>query len=297
MRILLTGKNGQLGFELSRSLAPLGDIRAVDIAECNLADEQSIRRLVQDLRPTIIVNPAAFTAVDKAENDSGAARAINADAPGILGEEAAKIGAWVVHYSTDYVFDGRQRDAYRENDQANPLNIYGRTKYDGELALACANPKHLILRTSWVVGAHGNNFAKTVLRLAAERDTLSIVADQSGSPTSASLLADVTAHIVRQYQREGSQSFPYGTYHLAAAGETNWFEYARFVLTRAIDAGRSLKIQPADIQPITTDEYPTAARRPANSRLDTSLLRETFGLQLPHWQLGVDHILQQVLHD
>ena len=297
MRILLTGKNGQLGFELSRSLAPLGDIRAVDIAECNLADEQSIRRLVQDLRPTIIVNPAAFTAVDKAENDSGAARAINADAPGILGEEAAKIGAWVVHYSTDYVFDGRQRDAYRENDQANPLNIYGRTKYDGELALACANPRHLILRTSWVVGAHGNNFAKTVLRLAAERDTLSIVADQSGSPTSASLLADVTAHIVRQYQREGSQGFPYGTYHLAAAGETNWFEYARFVLTRAIDAGRSLKIQPADIRPITTDEYPTAARRPANSRLDTSLLRETFGLQLPHWQLGVDHILQQVLHD
>jgi len=297
MRILLTGKNGQLGFELSRSLAPLGDIRAVDIAECNLADEQSIRRLVQDLRPTIIVNPAAFTAVDKAENDSGAARAINADAPGILGEEAAKIGAWVVHYSTDYVFDGKQRDAYREKDQANPLNIYGRTKYDGELALACANPRHLILRTSWVVGVHGNNFAKTVLRLAAERDTLSIVADQSGSPTSASLLADVTAHIVRQYQREGSQSFPYGTYHLAAAGETNWFEYARFVLTRAINAGRSLRIQPADIQPITTDEYPTAARRPANSLLDTSLLRETFGLQLPHWQLGVDHILQQVLHD
>ncbi len=297
MRILLTGKNGQLGFELSRSLAPLGDIRAVDIAECNLADEQSIRRLVQDLRPTIIVNPAAFTAVDKAENDSGAARAINADAPGILGEEAAKIGAWVVHYSTDYVFDGRQRGAYREKDQANPLNIYGRTKYDGELALACANPRHLILRTSWVVGVHGNNFAKTVLRLAAERDTLSIVADQSGSPTSASLLADVTAHIVRQYQREGSQSFPYGTYHLAAAGETNWFEYARFVLTRAINAGRSLRIQPADIQPIATDEYPTAARRPANSLLDTSLLRETFGLQLPHWQLGVDHILQQVLHD
>ncbi|HOL65749.1 MAG TPA: dTDP-4-dehydrorhamnose reductase [Accumulibacter sp.] len=297
MRILLTGKNGQLGFELTRTLAPLGDIFAVDVAECNLADEQSIRRLVHDLQPAVIVNAAAYTAVDKAESESAVARAINAEAPGILGSEAAKIGALLIHYSTDYIFDGNKPEPYRENDQPNPQNTYGSTKFAGELALASANPHHLILRTSWVVGVHGSNFAKTVLRLAAERDTLSIVADQIGAPTSASLLADVSAHLVRQYQREGSKGYPFGTYHVTAAGETSWYDYARFVLTRAIDSGKNIKVQPADIKPISTREYLAAAKRPANSRLDTTLFRETFGLLLPNWQLGLDHILQQVLHN
>lgn len=294
MKILLTGKNGQVGFELQRALAPLGEIHAVDLAECNLADEQSIRQLVQRIRPDVIINPAAYTAVDKAESEPALARAINTDAPRILGEEAEKLGAWVVHYSTDYVFDGNKQGAYKEEDATNPQSVYGLTKRDGELALSKANPRHLILRTSWVVGAHGGNFAKTMLRLAADRDSLNVVADQFGAPTSAALLADISAQLVRQQRREGSENFPYGTYHLVAGGETNWCDYARHVISRAIKGGLSIKAHPESIKPIGTADYPTPAKRPANSRLDTSRFRETFGLELPHWQSGLDHLLQQI---
>ena len=297
MKILLTGKQGQVGFELQRALAPVGDVVAVDYAECDLADPAAIRELIQSCSPDLIVNPAAYTAVDKAESEPDLAHAINAVAPGVFGEEAAKRGAWVVHYSTDYVFDGGKAGAYTEDDATNPKSVYGRTKRDGEIALQRSGARHLIFRTSWVVGAHGGNFAKTILRLAGERDSLSVVADQSGAPTSAALLADVTAQLVRQHQREGSAAFPFGLYHLAAGGETTWCDYARFVVSEALVAGKSLKLLPDAIRAISTSEYHLPAKRPANSRLDTSKLRSTFGLELPDWHRGVRHILQHILRE
>jgi dTDP-4-dehydrorhamnose reductase len=295
MKILLTGKNGQVGFELQRSLAPLGAIHAVDVDECNLADEQAIRQLVQSVRPDVIVNPAAYTAVDKAELEPGLAQAINARAPGVLGEEAQKIGALVVHFSTDYVFDGTKQGAYCENDSTNPQSVYGQTKRDGELALQASCARHLVLRTSWVVGAHGGNFAKTMLRLAADRDCLNVVADQFGAPTSAALLADVAAHLIREHRHQSGAEFPYGTYHVVARGETNWCDYARYVIGEALKAGKVLKATPERISPIPTAQYPTPAKRPENSRLDTQRFHQTFGLELPHWQDGLNHILKQIL--
>lgn len=295
MKILLTGKNGQVGFELRRSLAPLGEIVAVDHADCDLSNPEAIRCLVHRTRPNIIVNPAAYTAVDKAEAEPNLAAAVNTTAPGVLAEEAARLGALLVHYSTDYVFDGALPGAYRETDATNPQSVYGRTKRDGEVATRNANARHLILRTSWVVGAHGGNFAKTVLKLAAERDSLNVVADQWGAPTSAALLADITAHLIRQHHN-APNAFPYGTYHCTASGETNWCDYARFVISEAIRAGRPMKVTPEAVRAITTEEYPTPARRPANSRLDTSCLKITFGLELPQWQTGLDHVLQQILN-
>lgn len=294
MKILLTGKNGQVGFELQRSLAPLGEIVAVDHADCDLSNPEAIRSLVRQTRPDIIINPAAYTAVDRAEAEPELAAAVNATAPGILAEEAARLGALLVHYSTDYVFDGAMAGAYRETDATNPQSVYGRTKRDGEVAVRHANAHHLILRTSWVVGAHGGNFAKTMLKLAAERDSLNVVADQWGAPTSAALLADITAHLVRQYHN-APEAFPYGTYHCVAGGETNWCDYARFVIGEAIRTGRAMKVTPEAVRAITTADYPTPACRPANSRLDTNSLKTTFGLELPHWQVGLGHVLQQIL--
>jgi len=295
MRILLTGKHGQVGFELQRALAPLGEVCAVDHAGCDFVNASALRELVRSIKPDLIVNSAAYTAVDKAESETGLAHAINAVAPGVLGEEAEKLGAWVVHYSTDYVFDGTKPGAYTEQDLTNPLSIYGQTKRDGESALQASGVRHLIFRTSWVVGAHGNNFTKTILRLALERESLNVVADQYGAPTSAALLADVTAQLVRQRQREGDEHFPFGLYHLVADGETTWCDYARFVVSEALAAGRPLKLSPDSIRPIPSSEYATSAKRPANSRLDSAKLRRTFGLELPNWQSGVEHILQQIL--
>ncbi|MDF0668367.1 MAG: dTDP-4-dehydrorhamnose reductase [Nitrospira sp.] len=297
MRILLTGKQGQVGFELQRALAPLGEIVAVGYAECDLSDASAISGLVRSVKPGLVINPGAYTAVDKAEAEPELAHAVNTVAPGVLGEEAAKLGAWVVHYSTDYVFDGTKLGAYTEEDLTNPLNVYGRTKRDGEIALEATGARHLILRTSWVVGAQGKNFAKTILRLARERESLNVVADQYGVPTSAALLADVTAQLVRQRQREGAENFPFGLYHLVPGGETNWCEYARVVLSEAKALGKSLKLSPDSICAIASSEYFTAAKRPTNSRLDTTKLRRCFGLELPEWQSGVRHILQQILTD
>lgn len=295
MKILLTGRNGQVGFELQRALAPLGQVHAIDSGDCNLADADALRALVRKLQPQVIVNPAAYTAVDRAESDVQQAMAVNAVAPGVLGEEAERLGASVIHYSTDYVFDGSKAAPYVESDATAPLGAYGQSKLDGERALAQSTARHLILRTSWVVGAHGANFAKTMLRLAAERDELRVVSDQLGAPTSAALIADVTAHLVRQLQRPASGPFPYGLYHATAGGETNWCEYARFVIGYALRTGHVLRVTPNDVHPIRSDEYPTAARRPSNSRLDTTLFRSTFGLELPHWQEGLGHVLQQIL--
>ncbi|MDE2599481.1 MAG: dTDP-4-dehydrorhamnose reductase [Rhodocyclaceae bacterium] len=293
-RILLIGKNGQLGWELQRSLASLGELVALGSAECNLADADAIRATIREVRPRLIVNAAAYTAVDRAESEVEQAMAVNARAPGVIGEEAARIGAWVIHYSTDYVFDGKAEQPYAETDATNPLNVYGRSKLAGEQALQAVLERHLILRTSWVLGAHGGNFARTVLRLAAERSSLNVVADQWGSPTSAALLADSTAQLVRQANMEGEGNFPFGLYHLTAAGETNWCDYARFVVAAAEIAGKHLRLGPSDIMPIPSAEYPLPAARPANSRLNTEKFRTTFGLPLPHWEDGVRQVLMQV---
>jgi dTDP-4-dehydrorhamnose reductase len=295
MKILLTGRDGQVGFELARALAPLGEVVAVGRADCDLGDADALRALVRRVAPDVIVNPAAYTAVDKAEAERDLAFAVNARAPGLLGEEAARIGALVVHYSTDYVFDGAGFKPYTEDDAPAPQSVYGSSKLAGERALAEACPHHLILRTSWVLGAHGGNFAKTMLRLAAEREQLTVVNDQFGAPTSATLLADLTAHLVRQYARDGAHAFPFGTYHVTAAGDTSWYDYARFVLGAARTAGRELRAGPDDVLPVPTAGYPTAAKRPANSRLDTGRFRRTFDLRLPPWQEGVTQVLQQLL--
>ena len=295
MRILLTGKQGQVGFELQRALAPLGEVCAVDQPECDLANVSAIRALVRAYNPDLIVNSAAYTAVDKAESEPELAHAINAVAPGVLGEEAAKRDAWVVHYSTDYVFDGTKLGAYTEEDLTNPQSVYGRTKRDGEIALQASGVRHLIFRTSWVVGVQGSNFAKNILRLGAERESLNVVADQHGAPTSAALLADVTAQLVRQRQREGDKNFPFGLYHLVASGETNWCDYARFAVSGALALGKSLKLSPDSIRAIASSEYPLPAKRPANSRLDTKKLRSRFEIELPDWQSGIRHILQQIV--
>ncbi len=295
MRILLTGKHGQVGFELQRALAPLGEVHAVGHAECDLADASALCKVVRSVKPDLIVNSAAYTAVDKAESEPELAHAVNAVAPGVLGEEAAKQGAWVVHYSTDYVFDGTKPSAYTEGDLTNPLSVYGQTKRDGEVTLQESGARYLMLRTSWVVGAQGSNFAKTILRLARERESLNVVADQYGAPTSAALLADVTAHLIQRRQRDGDEQFSYGLYHLAAGGETTWCEYARFVVSEAKVVDTPLKLSPDTIRAVPSSEYPTAAKRPANSRLDTSKLCGTFGLELPSWQSGVQRALQKIL--
>jgi dTDP-4-dehydrorhamnose reductase len=296
MKILLTGHKGQVGFELQRSLAPLGQVFAFDRSRCDLANPGSIRAVIREVRPNVIVNPAAYTAVDKAESDEATAHAVNSIAPGIIGEEAAKLGALVIHYSTDYVFDGTKTGAYVETDTTNPLSVYGRTKLAGENALIASGARHLIFRTSWVFGAHGANFLKTILRLAREREELRIVADQFGAPTGAALIADVTAQVLGKYLRGGySDSFPFGICHLTASGCASWHEYAAFVVQQALEMGTSLKAIPEKIHPIATADYLLPAHRPQNSRLDCSRLEHGFQLQMPAWQNGVTHALGLIL--
>jgi dTDP-4-dehydrorhamnose reductase len=295
MKLLLTGSNGQVGFELQRSLAPLAEVIAIGKSDCDLSNESALRVLIQDIKPDGIINSAAYTAVDKAESETVLAKKINCDAPRVMGEEATKCGAFVVHYSTDYVFEGVGDQFYKESDATNPQNVYGQTKRDGEQALLTACSRSLIIRTSWVVGAHGGNFAKTMLKLASERDALNVVADQFGAPTSAALLADITAQLVGRIKHHGDTTFPYGLYHVVASGVTSWHEYAQFVISEAINAGRPMKVLPETVKPITTAEYPVPAKRPANSRLDTSLFQSAFDLRLPDWKHGVAHVLQQIL--
>ncbi|MBJ9898548.1 dTDP-4-dehydrorhamnose reductase [Burkholderia cenocepacia] len=295
LRILVTGANGQVGFELRRALAPLASIAALTRHDMDLGNPANIVSALDYYRPDLIVNAAAYTAVDKAESEPEQAHAINTVAPCIIAEWAAAQNALLVHYSTDYVFEGIGTNAYREDDETNPQSIYGTTKRNGEDAIRHVMASHLILRTSWVVGAHGGNFLKTILRLARERDQLRIVADQIGAPTSAALIADVTAQMIARYFAD-REHFAFGTYHLAASGETNWCEYARHVVELAEARGIELKLRASDIQPITTQEYPLPAKRPANSRLDCGKLTRAFGLLLPDWRSGINYVFDQ-LHD
>jgi dTDP-4-dehydrorhamnose reductase len=294
-RFLITGANGQLGFEFQRALAPLGHVVACGRDTCDLSNPDSIRAALRAAKPDVIFSAGAYTAVDQAESEPELARAVNATAPGILGEEAAKLGALVIHYSTDYVFDGAKPSAYREEDATNPLGVYGKTKLEGENALAAATDVHLIFRTSWVFGAHGKNFLKTILRLASSRDELRIVADQFGAPTGAALLADASTHIAARHLRAGADKIPFGLYHLAAGGDTSWHGLARHIVAKATAANCKLQATPERILPITTPEYPTPAARPANSRLDTSKFRTAFGLHLPDWTHGVDQVVDMLL--
>lgn len=291
MRLLLFGPGGQVGWELQRALAPLGELVAYGSSEADFGRPETLPALVRGARPDAIVNAAAHTAVDRAESEPERAAAINAVAPGVLAREAAALGAWLVHYSTDYVFDG-SGDAPRDEDApTGPLGVYGRTKLEGEQAIRAAGGRHLILRTSWVYGARGGNFARTMLRLAAERDTLSVVDDQVGAPTGADLLADVTAHCLRTLTARPELG---GTYHAVAAGETSWHGYARHVIAWAHAHGHALRTAPEAVLPVPTRAFPTPARRPHNSRLDTRRLQSAFGLTMPHWQRGVDRLLAEV---
>ena len=304
MKILLFGQNGQVGWELQRSLAPLGELVTLDRQSTELCGDlgnlAGLAATIQQVRPDIIVNAAAYTAVDKAESEPDLARTINALAPGVMAQEAAKIGAWLVHYSTDYVFDGSGARPWGETDVPAPLSVYGRTKLEGEQLIQAACKQHLILRTSWVYAARGGNFAKTMLRLAQERDRLTVIDDQVGAPTGAELIADVTAHALRHLLQRPQDA---GLYHLAAQGEASWFLYANYVLAGVSSmfvgnksiANKSLVLKTSTAIPIPTSDYPTPAQRPLNSRLDTSRLQATFGLTLPPWQQGVARMLTETL--
>lgn len=289
LKILLLGKNGQVGWELARSLAPLGELIALDHhgsqGLCgDLSRPDEIRQTIQKLQPDAIVNAAAYTAVDQAESEPELAERANATAPGVLAEEAAKLGAWLVHYSTDYIFDGSGTTPWREDDPPAPLNMYGASKWRGEQAIRNAHARHLIFRTQWVYATRGKNFIRTMLRLASERDALQVIDDQHGAPTNAALIADVTAHALRSAAGQPESA---GTYHLAAGGETTWHGYARFAIETARNAGWPIRVNDHAIEAVGTDAFPTAATRPHNSRLDTSRLSTAFGLTLPDWRDAV----------
>ena len=296
MKILLLGKNGQVGWELQRALAPLGEVIALDFDSpgpltADFSQPETLAATVRAVAPQIIVNAAAHTAVDKAESEPEFARALNATSPAVLAREAASIGAWLMHYSTDYVFDGSGSTPWTEDSPTGPLSVYGATKLEGEAAIRASGCRHLIFRTSWVYAARGGNFAKTMLKLAKERDRLSVIDDQIGAPTGADLLADLTAHALRAALARPELG---GTYHAVAAGETSWHGYARHVIEFARAAGQSIKVAPENIVAVPTSAFPTPAKRPGNSRMNTEKLRNSFGFVLPTWQSGVERMLTEV---
>jgi dTDP-4-dehydrorhamnose reductase len=295
MKILLLGKNGQVGWELQRSLAPLGEVLALDRHSTDfcgdLSQPERLAQTVLAYRPDVIVNAAAHTAVDKAESEPHLARDINTDAISLLAKAAAASDAWLVHYSTDYVFDGSGDKPWQETDKTGPLSVYGQTKLDGERAIVASGCKHLIFRTSWVYAARGGNFAKTMLRLAGERERLTVIDDQHGTPTGADLIADVTAHAIRSAMLRPELA---GLYHLVAAGETTWHGYASHVIAQARQRQADGGLKVSEIAPVPTTAFPTPAKRPLNSRLDTQKLQHAFGLVLPPWQQGIDRMLNEI---
>jgi dTDP-4-dehydrorhamnose reductase len=293
MKILLTGKNGQVGFELAKKLSTLGKVIATDREELDLTNTDAIRIFIDQTKPDIIINPAACTAVDKAESEIDLAYQINVTAPEVLAEKAIELDIPLIHFSTDYVFDGLKKEAYDETDETNPQSVYAKTKSEGEEKVR-KHSKHIILRTSWVFGVHGNNFLKTILRLITEKDSLNIVGDQWGSPASASMLADVTFKIVDSIFKDKNFS-GYGTYHATNDGETNWHQYAILIASELIKLNVKIKCGPDQIHSILTSEYPTAAKRPLNSRLNTNKIKKTFMLELPHWESEVKKVLREII--
>ncbi|MGB4812779.1 MAG: dTDP-4-dehydrorhamnose reductase [Methylophilaceae bacterium] len=296
MKILLFGKNGQVGWELQRSLAPLGELVILDV-DCqtacgDLANLEGIAKTIRTIAPDVIVNAAAYTKVDNAESENALVQTINTKAPGIMAQEAKLLGAWLVHYSTDYVFNGTGSQPWLETDATEPLSTYGRSKLDSEAAIIASGCKHLIFRTSWVYAARGANFAKTMLKLAEERESLRVISDQIGAPTGADLLADVTAHAIVTASKNANVS---GLYHLVAGGEISWHGYAKFVIDYARQAGVDIKVSDNAIEAVPTTAFPTPAKRPLNSRLNTQKLQNTFNLQLPQWQIGVTRMLKEIL--
>lgn len=294
-RILLLGKSGQLGWALQRTLSIHGEIVAPAKTACDLTSSEQLRSTVRDARPAVVINAAAYTSVDRAESEPDLVRRINAVAPEILAEEADRAGALMVHYSTDYVFDGEKPSAYREEDGVNPLNLYGATKLDGELGVVRVAGAHLIFRTSWVYGLVGNNFPKTILSLARKRDRLRVVADQFGAPTSVDLLADVTSLCVWLWLSDRSRMLPRcGLYHLAPMGETTWHGLTCELLAMARSSAIPLSVAHDAIDPISAADYPTAARRPVNSRLNTDKLARAFGVRMPPWQWHLQRLVQEI---
>lgn len=295
MKILLLGKNGQVGWELQRALAPLGEVIACGREQADLENPDTLHSLIRNVAPQIVVNAAAYTAVDKAESEPESARKINTQAVATLAQACKQHNAWFIHYSTDYVFDGNKSEPYTETDLTAPQSIYGESKRDGENAITVSGCRHLIFRTSWVYAARVNNFARTMLRLAKERDELKVVCDQTGAPTSAELIADVTANCLYRLafdtELTGRAS---GIYHLAADGETSWHGYAQYVVAEAKRQGMDLRTSADNVRAITTAEYPLPARRPANSCLDTQKIRNTFGLTLPGWQYHVKRLISEL---
>ncbi|TLP74725.1 dTDP-4-dehydrorhamnose reductase [Pseudomonas nitroreducens] len=295
-KILLLGANGQVGWELQRALAPLGELIVCDRHRADLSDPEAIAHLVHIEKPSVIVNAGAYTAVDKAESDVVTARLVNAEAVGALAAAAAGLDAWLVHYSTDYVFNGCGSTPFTEDDTTAPLSVYGQTKLEGEQAIRNAGCKHLILRTSWVYASRGTNFAKTMLRLAGEREELRVVADQVGAPTSAELIADVTAIVLTRLRHDSKlQNCASGTYHLVASGETSWHGFARFVIGKAIELGVPLKAAPECVMPIGSADYPLPAKRPSNSRLDNDKIQRTFDVTLPQWEYHAARMIKELI--
>ena len=305
MKILLLGKNGQVGQALQRTLAPLGELVALDRTQgsdglCgDLGQPECLAAAIRQLRPEVIVNAAAYTAVDKAESEPEQARLINANAPGVLAREAEALGAWLIHYSTDYVFNGSGTEPWQETDPTAPLNVYGQTKLEGELRVQAACTRHLIFRTSWVYAAHGSNFAKTMLKLAQERERLTVINDQWGAPTGAELIASVTAAAIQKVfektNQDAEQEVFAGIYHLVAAGETNWHAYASHVISQAKALRPDMPWAVQEISPVPSSAFVTAAQRPHNSRLNTHKLQAAFGISLPDWYQGVDSMLAEIL--
>ena len=296
MRILLLGANGQVGWELQRALAPFGELLALDRRGrdglCgDLSRPPALAETVASYAPEIIVNAAAYTVVDKAEAEARLARTVNSLAPAALAAKAHDIDALLVHYSTDYVFDGTGEKAWTEEDTAAPVNVYGQTKWEGEQAVRESGCRHLIIRTSWVYAARGQNFLRSILRLAAERESLRVVNDQIGAPTGAELIADVTAATLRELRYGRGEA---GTYHVAPGGETSWYDYARFIVRQARLFGQTLSMTADAISPIPTEDYPTPAPRPRNSRLDCEKFERAFALQLPDWQAGVARVVNEL---
>ena len=282
MKILLIGSYGQAGRELERQLSSVGNVAAFPRSALDITNHRAVRDAVLAIHPNIIVNAAAFTAVDKAETDSERANSVNAEAVANLVQIAQKEGAWLIHYSTDYVFDGSKPTPYIETDAPNPINVYGASKLAGETAIAAADCQHLIFRTSWVIGKDGNNFVKTILRLAAERNSLKVISDQLGAPTSPSLISKITIDAIRAIKQD--KAWPQGIYHLAPQGVSSWHEIAKTLIVYAEQQRVQLNTQVENIQAITTAEYPTAAKRPLNSQLDTHKLRAQLSFDLPHWK-------------